>query len=176
MYVRERARTGRKKPEEVIGRGNVDWIAKATMSYFLSGEFQKYELLEEPLPTREKVKSGYCSSLLDKLRVRYGAALDDTVPPLGVTSSSEETQKQLGYVSRLPMAKKFDETVRDYAESILNSKYEAVASFLKELAAMTPAEQVLTVQNRRKKNTQQPAPSKQERRRGRINTKGQSYV
>jgi len=168
MSAQAPARTGRKKPEEVIGRGNVDWIAKATMSYFLSGEFQKYELLEEPLPTREKVKSGYCSSLLDKLRVRYGAALDDTVPPLGVTSSSEETQKQLLYVSGLPMALG---KVQEYADSTIDPKYNKLALFLKDLAAMTDEEKALAVQKRRRKNDQQPAPPKRERRRRRINPK-----
>ena len=168
MSAQAPASTGRKKPEEVIGKGNVDWIAKATMSYFLSGEFQKYELLEEPLPTREKVKSDYCSSLLDKLRVRYGAALDDTVPPLGVTSSSEETQKQLEYVSGLPMALG---KVRDYADSTIGPKYNKVALFLKGLAPMTDEEKALAVQKRRRKNDQQPAPPKLEGRRRRFNPK-----
>ena len=149
------------RPEDVIGKGNVDWIAKDKMGYFLSQVFKKYELLQEPLPTRYDVKSAYYGSLLKRLRDRYGAALDGTNPPL-----------QMEDVPGLTMSK-FDEKVSVYAESILNPKYDALARRLKALAAMTDEEKQ---QAAWKKNMQQSAPSKLERRRRTINPKGQSYI
>jgi hypothetical protein len=148
------------RPEDVISKGNVDWIAKDTMGYFLSQVFKKYELLQEPLPTRYDVKSAYYGSLLKRLRDRYGAALDGTNPPL-----------QLEDVPGLTMSK-FDEKVSVYAESILNPKYEALARRLKELAAMTEDDKVLAAQ---KEAMRQTAPPKNERRR-RNNPKRNLYI
>lgn len=148
------------RPEDVIGKGNVDWIAKDAMGYFLSRVFKKYEMLQEPLPTRYDVKSAYYGSLLKRLRDRYGAELDGTNPPL-----------QLEDVPGLTMSK-FDEKVSVYAESILNPKYEALARRLKELAAMTEDDKVLAAQ---KEAMRQTAPPKNERRR-RNNPKRNPYL
>jgi len=167
MSAQAPASTRRKKPEEVIGKGNVDRIAKVTMGYFLSQEFKKYELLEKPLPTRDGLKSEYYKRFLKSLREMYGAALYDTDPPLSEGTQSEETLRQK-YVSHLPMAKLG--TVQDYAD-LLETKYDEVALFLKGLAKMTDEEKALAVQKRRRKNIQQPAPPKRERRRRRFNPK-----
>lgn len=154
------ARAETRSPEDVIGRGNVDWIAKETMGYFLSQVFRKYELLQEPLPTKYDVKSAYYGSLLKRLMDGYGAALVGAGLPL----RQED-------VSNLVMAK-FDEKVSGYAASILNPKHDALARRLKELAAMTDEEKALAAQ---KDAMRHAAPPEKERRR-RANPKRNLYI
>lgn len=140
-----------------MSRGDVDRIAKAAMGYFLSQVFKRYELLQDPLPTRYDVKSAYYARLLGMLRDSYGATLGGTTP--------------MKYASGLPMAK-FDEKVSEYADSILNKKYMDVVRRIEELAAMTDEEKVLAAQ---KNAVNQSAPPKKERKRSRANPKMNRY-
>ncbi|MCX6821037.1 MAG: hypothetical protein NT016_03740 [Candidatus Aenigmarchaeota archaeon] len=144
-----------------MSRGDVDRIAKAAMGYFLSQVFKRYELLQDPLPTRYDVKSAYYARLLGMLRDSYGSAPGGAGQPLRVEN-----------VPGLHMASKFDEKVSEYADSILNKKYMDVVRRIEELAAMTDEEKVLAAQ---KNAVNQSAPPKKERKRSRANPKMNRY-
>jgi len=181
MTAHAQDRTGRKRPKDVILRGDLDWIAKETMSYFLSREFQsevrryKRELLEKPLPekplaTKDELKFVYYDKLLKSLRNRYGIALDDIDPPLAAPLSDEEAERD-GYVSSLPMSE-LEGKVKNYVNSIFDSKYAKALHSVKELTAMTMEERQQALQ---KEDSKETASQKPEKKRGRANKKINRY-
>jgi len=147
-------------PENVIGRNNIDRIAKDTMGEYLSKTFRRYELLQDKLPKKYDVKSAYYALLSENLNDAYGFELGGKGP------------LRPDQVSDLHMASKFDEKVSDYAESILDIKHSAAAQHAKKMAGMTGEEKLQAAQ---KESIRNAAPPKKERKRGKANTKINRY-